>query len=384
MLLLFATFLALQASPRSSYADAPWVSVTSRGAHCDGKTDDTTAIRRSIAEVTKDGGVVVIPDGRTCVVATNSSPALNMDRAANVSMVGGITGMRSRPGGATNLIGRLLFTGSPAVAISARGSYGVSVERLALEATNPDFKGTLLETSHSPGDVRCGGRACDTQAFYAQSVTFSGNRNASILLDLDKAILSAVNNCHFFGGITQLRGASRAGSYSNVIKVRDSDFNGSRSVKNFILNPSESWLIEGNAFEVNDSAAATIGNSGDFADAVGVTFIGNWDGDQTGTEAFTKYEIPAKAQGWLISGNVIRATHDNVTAFRVGDHAEGIVIQGNSYGGGSTFGSLYFLGGGVSVHIGINSYTGAKITSFIMGKPAHGVVYSSAGTPVQY
>jgi hypothetical protein len=358
----------------------PWFDVTSGvfNAKCDGTTDDTTAIQAAVAAARLLGADVRFPNGKTCVMTTSSSPAINLDEAIDTSLLCGTGAGRSRPGGGTNLTCTIHFTGTPAIAVGARASFGVAINGVALLADN-GFTGNIVDTSHFPGDTRCAGSPCDTENFNLQNSTIFGGSACSIGISFDKAIISAASNNHFFGCVTQIKGASGTGSYSNVIKIRDNDFNGSTGVTGFIVNPGEAWTIDGNTFEVNNAVVNTLGNSGSFTDTKGLKFSGNWDGDDAGSSAMTKYVLPASTTGAVFQGNTISATHNNVNVFSFGNNSRGIVISGNTFPSSSTFATFYTFGSNNDVDVGSNDYQTATITTFLSGTPSSGTLTTVAG-----
>jgi hypothetical protein len=357
----------------------PYFDVTSSifNAKCDGVTDDTTAIQATIAAAKLLGGTVFIPDGKTCIVATSSSPALSFDLALHTGISCGIPNGRSRPGGGITNICALKFTGTPAIALSARGSFGIALNGLALQATNAGFTGTIVDTSHSPGDTGCGGSPCDTENFALLNSTITGVGSAcTIGLSFDKTIQSFVQNSHFFGCVSQLKGASGSGSYANIDKIRDSDFNASTGVTGFIVNPGETWTISGNTFETNAASVNTLGNSGGFADTIGLEFTGNWDGDDTGAGAYTKYVLPAGTVAHF-AADFISATHNNVNAFSIGNNSTVSLGGGMDYASGSTFGTMFTVGTGVSLDMAPAAY--GTFSVFMSGAPSAGTVTTSTG-----
>lgn len=380
------SFTTLSASAAVTLAGPkPWIDPThaTYGAKCDGVTDDTTALNAALAVAIANAGSLVLPENKTCIVATSSSPALNADEAPNVSIVSGVAGGESsRPGGGTTLGSRLLFTGTPAIAIGARGSFGFGLKRVIVQASNAAFAGTLLDTSHFPGDTRCGGGACDTEGAAIVSNTFQGtSTTCATAVSFNQTIESAAINNHFFGCGNQLAGAANSLGYSNVIRVWGNDFNASTGVNNMILNGGESWSVLGNTFEINGSNAATMGNSGGYADLTALDFSGNWDGDDVGAGAYTKYTFPANTTG-SFTNNLVSATRAAATGFVIGNNSR-LSFFGNTFVPGSTVGTLYSIGTGDILNIGPQNY--ATLSTFMSGTPAAGsIVTDNTGKTTPY
>jgi hypothetical protein len=353
----------------------PWIDPTfvTYGAHCDGSTDDSAALQSALYVAIANGGSLVIPDGMTCVVASNSSPALNADKGVNISIIGGIGGgSASRPGGGSTLSPRLLFTGTPAIAIGARGSNGISLKRLVIEVKNQSFTGVLLDTSHFPGDARCGGRACDTHAAVIENNTFIGVPTAAMLVNFDKTIISRIVGNSFFSGTVQLGGAAGRGSYSNEVRVMDNAFNGSASVKTMIQNPGEAWEIGGNAFELNRMASGSsiLGCSDSFLDSQGSSFHNSWIGDSVGSPTMTLLNICGS--GFSVASNKFSISNTNATLISLAPNLGNFDARGNSICA-ATAATAFALSTGDVVAIK-NDTCSSTLTKFLTGTPASGSI----------
>ena len=149
-----------------------------------------------------------------------------------------------------------------------------------------------------------------------------------------------------------------------------------------IQNPGVNWEVNNNAFEIGANGPATIGVSSAYLNPiVGLDFRNNFDGDDTGSGVYTKFTLPANSTAHFHGGNFISATHTNVTGFSVGN-GSALVVEGNSFAEGSSFGTLFSLGTGVSVNVGPNRY--GTITSFLAGTPASGSVLDNSGKTTYY
>lgn len=347
------------------------------GAKCDGSTDDTTAIQNAINAAIPSGGTVVIPDGQTCVVASQ----LNLGHsgstfAVGVALVGGLAGSsKLRWGGSSSTGPALLFTGNPSTLILARSSTGVTIERLAI-ITSSSFTGTVIDLSHDSTDTRCNGSPCDTEQFMLKNVGISSSSTASLLVNMDRTITSVIDNCIFWGGNVQVRGASGSGSYSNANKILNSEFEGGTGVNTFIQNPSQGWVIEGNTFEINGVPVQTIGVTSGFVAGGGILFAGNWDGDMVLSNTFTKYTLTGS--GWVIAGNHIEGNAPNATVFSFPSWIADVTITGNNLCG-NTFGTIFSFGGAAYVDIDMRLCGNTTFTTFMSGTPTSGRVADDSG-----
>lgn len=344
------------------------------GAVCDGSTDDTAAIQKALGEAKPSGGTVVIPDGKTCKIAGQ----LNMNQYVGVALVGGLAGSNKVRWGGTSSTGpKLQFTGSSSPLISALSSTGVSIDRLAIVATNSAFSGTVIDLSHDSTDTRCSGGPCDTDQFTLSNVGLDGSSTtASVLVSMDKTIESLVNNCIFWGGSVQIRGGSGSGSYSNINKILNSVFEGGSTVGTFIQNPSQGWVIQGNTFEVGTNPTQTIGVTSGFVAGGGIVFAGNWDGDMVGSNTFTKYTLTGS--GWVIAGNHIEGNAPNTTVFSFPSWIADVTITGNNLCG-NTFGTILSFGGTAYVDIDLRLCGNTTFSTFMSGTPTSGRIADDSG-----
>ncbi len=79
-----------------------------------------------------------------CAVASSSSSALNLDQFHSVGMVCGLPDAKLNSGGGMTNSCVIKFTGTAASLLSARSSFGVSINGLLLEATNALFNGLIV------------------------------------------------------------------------------------------------------------------------------------------------------------------------------------------------------------------------------------------------
>lgn len=351
----------------------PYIDPTSLlyGAKCDGVTDDTTALNAAAAFALSIGGSVSIPEGKTCVVATSSSPALNFDEAVNNSLSCGVAGGgATRPGGGSTLGCRILFTGTPAIGIGARGSTGFSIKRVIVQGST-GFTGNLADTSHFPGDTRCGGAACDSQGVALENNTFIGVATTAELVNFDKTIISRIVGNSFFFGITQLAGAASSSSYSNQVRVEDNAFNGSSGVTTMIQNTGEVWNISSNTFEINGmTSGGIIGCTASFVDARGTSFTGNWIGDVSGTPTLTLVQVCG--QGFELSHNEFNFIDANATVVSINSFMPNFFARANSFCN-TTAATGFALGTSDIVDIR-NDACASTLTNFITGTPSAGSI----------
>jgi hypothetical protein len=128
--------------------------------------------------------------------------------------------------------------------------------------------------------------------------------------------------------------------------------------------------VIGNTFEINATNASTIGVAGGYTDLTALDFSGNWDGDDVGSAAYTKYVFPANTTG-SFTNNLISATRAAATGFTIGNNSR-MFFTGNTFVPGSTVGTLYSIGTGDILNIGPQNYS--TMATFMSGTPATGSI----------
>ncbi|MDQ4119851.1 MAG: hypothetical protein M3209_00105 [Acidobacteriota bacterium] len=213
-----------------------------------------------------------------------------------------------------------------------KSSYGLRFEQVKLEYTNPDFRGYLVDLSHT--DQRAGGTGGDSAYNTISDSTFMGTaeaNQAAALMFLGGGIISRITDNHFIharAGIKGVEPHSPMGNhYAYVWNVSGNSFN---YVDTAILNPSSNWVINNNTFEPNKEGKlrAIDNDCGDrCVFASGVTFSNNYLGDGSAQqEPIVRF---VRASGLNITGNWWYADTETSRAAITLDGCEGVMISGN-------------------------------------------------------
>ena len=218
----------------------------------------------------------------------------------------------------------ITYSGTDKQGLSFRSSYGITLERMKIECSNPAFTGECVSFTHSDHNPNA-----DSAYFNIKDSTITGTAaaNQSTLLAIDGSIIGNISKVHFFHAKVGIRGMSeRYGTYSNGIVAEKNSFN---LVDTAIMNPSSNWRISDNIFEPNkhDKLIAVDSDCENCGFASGVTYTNNYHGDAHGQdEPLAKFR---KAAGLTISGNwgIIEASRSRV-AFQL-DQCAGVVVSGN-------------------------------------------------------
>lgn len=343
-----------------------WFNVKSDqfGAVGNGVADDTNAIQAAINAAIVSGGSVVFPNGKYLCTGQ-----LNLDNSIGVKLIGD----RNLPsGGSPNVY--VQYTGTAASFISARSTNAFGMSGLYVQYTNNGFAGSLVDTSH-------GSLASDSSFALFRNCQFtsaSSITTAAAILSLDKTIDSLIDNCVFHGAQVGIRGLAAGGSYSNRNSVTNCGFSSSVGdiAAAHISNLGQGWLIAANTFEMGQAGgnAVVVANPAP-GPSVGVSFIGNWVGDQ-GANAVTQI---TSGSGWQISGNYL-AGNANSICISVPNNAAGINISGNQF---DTHSVAVAIGTTVNRFLyGGNSLSG--VSSEFTGTPNSGGQVFISGTQTLY
>jgi hypothetical protein len=265
----------------SGFAALHNVKATKYGAKGDDATNDTVAVQAALTAANAGGGGwVYFPAGR--YKYTN----LDLSGFQNVTILGQGTGA---PDAAS--VSALITTVTGAgTAISLASAQGIVFRGIRLYAA-AGFTGTLVKTGWSALNR-------DPSHLRFENVAFAAG---GVLLDLEKSILVTVDQCAFRGGTRAIIG--HQGTYSNVVRIVGSEFSSQTSAP--ILQPGESWTIEGNAFEgilvggVTKAGAVDLSGAGTYFN-YGLNFRGNWFGDVTASGGVW---VNVRPLGGVIAGN---------------------------------------------------------------------------------
>jgi Pectate lyase superfamily protein/Chaperone of endosialidase len=330
--------------------------VTSYGADNTGATDATAAIQAAIdAARAANGGTVFFPGG-TYVCQGQ----LNLDTSVAIRLegVGGETA-GAAPGA------MLRYSGTGSSFISARSSAGFELLRLGVYYVNSAFNGILVDLS-SAGQS-------DTALAQVSDCVFGpagGPPTAAAIVSLDRAIISTVRNCNITGAQAGIVGKAASGHYSNAIQIRDCQFIGTAGPA--IVNPGQSWLIEGCTFEARADGSAGAVSCG--FPAHGLSVIACWAGDITSSSAST--QIAFTGQGLLVEGNMLGG-HPATTAIAItGSNNIGVDIRANHF---DTHATAVDLGSSVSAVTVINNSFSSVATPVAGSVPHNGMIQNTNG-----
>jgi len=226
---------------------------------------------------------------------------------------------------------------------------------------------TLFDTDHATGQ--------DGVGLVFEHLNLTGAGNNAVLHSLNKATDVYINDVVFNHYLVAVRGAKDNSGFSNVIHISNSSFQAPGvSGATMIQNPGFNWEVDSNAMEMLTDSPQIVGISAAYTNpVVGFDFHGNFVGDDTGTAVITEFTFTAGSTGIHIhGGNLISATRNTVNAFTFGNNCKGVVIEGNTFASGSTFGTFLTLGTGNVVKVGSNAY--GVISTFLSGTPAVGSV----------
>jgi hypothetical protein len=284
------------------------VDLRRHGADPSGAAASDAALVAALEVCGETGGTIRVPAG-------TYSFARPINLGGRRSII--IEGDGAATGGATAAT-RLNYTGSGnGVFINLNSARGCLVSRLQLTHSDPQFTGTYLSCVNDRGS---------DPAFCAllDCVVGSAAGTGTTHLNLDKCIEFTAERCNFLSGNPSVRGRL-PGSYANVIRFRDCQWQGSRSVP--VQGGGEAWTFEGCTFEpLVSGAAGGLYSAGPSSAFNGLVVIGCWFGDAT--TGGTWLDLCANAA--LISGNVIGGNERAVTGIAL-RQTVGVQISANLF-----------------------------------------------------
>lgn len=250
------------------------------------------------AAMEQNGNTVKFACGRSYHIARK----LHFDGLAQVKFVGCASDFEAQGRPAT-----VTYSGAEDSAFSFRSSYGIRLQYVKLEYTNPAFNGILVDFRHSVHNPNA-----DSAYFTIEDSTLTGTpqANQATLLAIDGAIISRVKVVHFFHGKIGIRGMSaETGNYSNVVTIAECSFN---AVDVGIMNYSSNWNMTTNTFEPNKFGEVVAVDydcmNCQFASAV--TYHNNYHGDAHAAQQKPLAKF-VKTLGLVVSANWGIIEHDD-------------------------------------------------------------------------
>lgn len=308
-------------------SEMPTLNVRSEyGANGDGTGDDTAAINAAIADLpattTLRGGTVIFEPGDYACAGK-----LIMDNLYGVRL-------RGESGRTTGQSPALRYTGSGSDSFISARSAAATVEGFHIHHTNPAYSGDLIDADWSPelsSDPTF--RLIDCEVG-----THTFNSTARSLLRLNRAITSAVKNCHFNYGNVGIRCGDQ--QYAVTVDIDECVFNYQHDSQ-IRLNATEVVSITKCTFEPRaDGTPGAIDHATDTW-SYDLNVMGNWFGDATGSGFWANL----RTLGGLVAGNKFTwgPTGVNDAAINLLGGTERISIIGNNIGGswGVNFDSPY-------------------------------------------
>lgn len=272
--------------------------------------ENSAAIAAAVAALGAAGGEVRFKLGGY------NHGGFNIDGSRGLRFAG-LGGMSGNSGEGT----RLMYKGTASPAISAKSTFGLHIQDIAILYDNAAFAGDLLDFSQLVADTayltvdRCliGGK---------------GVRGALKLVKLDKVIISHFTDCVFTDAQRLVEGQAAAGSYSNAITFENCTFQ--RAVAEETRNAGEAWKFDRCTFEQRVLSDGTGAGAGAYAYSAGVfaenlTFDTCWFGDATAVGNWIDF------QG---KGLVVKGCHmgSGDVGIRLGaGNIEGVEIVGNRF-----------------------------------------------------
>jgi len=285
---------------------APYVSLAKYGVSSGDNID--AALTSALAELGANGGRIVVPRGDFTI---NTPPSFKETRNITLEGAGGVTA-----GAAAATV--ITYTGTGSRAVDARSSFGFSIRDLMLLYNQPGFSGTLVDYSHSI--------AQDAAYMSHERVYFGGNgvRGAAKLLDLDKAISGSSRDCVFTDSRVAVYGRVSDASYSNKHSFDNCTF--LRQTFQHIVNGGEAWAFDVCTFEpLFDGSAGAFTLEAGTSGANGLAFRSGWFGDAIASGDWINFG----GEGLVVEGNTIGG---GAVGVRLGvDSTVGVVIKGNTF-----------------------------------------------------
>jgi hypothetical protein len=374
------------------------------GAKCDGSTDDTSAFNAALGLVnSRNGGTIVIPAGRTCLVTQLNLGAVGSPAApASGITIRGAQSESSSTSSTTILVQPSTASSTACSLASSSNVNGgivmgpnvnnVNFEDITLKAGS-NLKNCLVNASEN--------NAGDIFNVHFHRVFFLGNgstTDSDLYMGYDSYF--KVDNCRFAGALSDIKMDS--GPYLNNTSITDSLFyslnNAPQTAYEIAINgDAEGLHVAGNAFEyvVNGINVAGLRGgdiTGNWFNGEGIPNPSNVNGtfinvssygctiaDNQIVATFSTSSTTGTQLGINVAGssaNVI-GNHSNValTGNGIVINANGSTVANNRFDGGTAAQSDIVVNGGVGYSIGPNHHNAPSGYSMQLAATTRGFLF---------
>jgi hypothetical protein len=336
-------------SPSSCNALFGYYNIFWFGFSCTGASE-ANILQTAVTALPSNGGVIFIPGGANC----NDSGTVTITKN-NVRITGAerATGNSSGPGGVQN-ISAINYSGTAARYIDARSISNFTFEKIQL-TYSAAFTGSLIDCSSNNPGVTVGSFCGVRDNFIG---TNTGRTGAATLVNLGYTVDSDIQRNFFYHGAPAILGELTAGQ-NTVAFIHKNVFSLGDSVS--ISSCGEAWTVDQNSFEPTSAGQGQAFSNISTLRCKGMVWTNNWFGDVTVTGGtwvsgffdgvtFSGNQVSAESTGGTSIGFALN-TSTGVTF--IGNRfqflntaincntasANGVVVQGNSFGGVSAIGN---------------------------------------------
>jgi hypothetical protein len=272
------------------------------GAVCDGITDDTKALQRTIDALPPGGGIVYTPPGTTLLLLGTITVV------PNVTFLGAGNKDEIPPNASI-----WNYAGTGARFIDARDSRGFRIEGMRILYSSASFTGSLIDLSSATPGAAVAAYCTIRNCVFEPDTDRTGR---ATLVNLGCTVDALIEGSFFRHGAPAVLG--QISLNQNVrTTIRQNTFVRNDNV--CISSGGESWILEGNSFEPLSSGLGEAFANISSLPCHGMTWIGNWFGDVTtgGTSWIDGY-----FEGLIFTGNQM--------AGQLGIDGTGITLRNSS------------------------------------------------------
>lgn len=356
------------------------------GAHGDNSHDDTDVVQKLIESTQTSipvGGVIYFPPGQYKI-----EKQLVLKSRHNIRLLG--AGAQTSPHFEIHSwpTSSLHFytdgNGLPKngqhypALIDARSCSSFEMDGLGIIQENAAFTGIFVDLSHDDKTGSDAMWAHFTRCSFASAVFDKALDHypitARCAISFSTAIECTVEKCTFERVLSGVRGIEEIADgnssfYSNVVTIRDSQF---RTTPTGIMNPGQTWLVEGCTFEGLQGKAVDYMHHAVNVDLRSTQYLGglftfrdNWCGDSFGDQIWIRLR---DSYNTIIESNLFAGCICSIQFFGVAGSSPGcggVSIRNNSFGDSSYSSSLsidfgaYIIGAHTGTGLGILTLSGS-------------------------